>query len=81
MSHIDNQEILLDKQHGFRRGRSCETQLTELTHDLLTTMHSGLQTAMIVLDFSKAFDKDAHNKLISSLHGYGRHRLYNTGMD
>ena len=26
---------------------------------------------MIVMDFSKAFDKVAHNKLISSLHGYG----------
>ena len=26
---------------------------------------------MIVMDFLKAFDKVAHNKLISSLHGYG----------
>ena len=71
MSHLDNQKILLDNQHGFRRGRSCETQLTELTHDLLTSMHNGIQTDMIVMDFSKAFDKVAHNKLISSLHGYG----------
>ena len=71
MSHLDNQNILLDNQHGFRRGRSCETQLTELTHDLLTSMHNGIQTDMIVMDFSKAFDKVAHNKLISYLHGYG----------
>ena len=26
---------------------------------------------MIVMDFSKAFDKVSHNKLISSLHEYG----------
>ena len=71
MSHLDNQKILLDNQHGFRRGRSCETQLTELKHDLLTSMHNGIQTDMIVMDFSKAFDKVAHNKLISFLHGYG----------
>ena len=71
MSHLDNQAILVDNQHGFRRGRSCETQLTELTHDLLTSMHNGRQTDMIVMDFSKAFDKVSHNKLISSLHEYG----------
>ena len=71
MSRLDNQAILVDNQHGFRRGRSCETQLTELTHDLLTSMHNGRQTDMIVMDFSKAFDKVSHNKLISSLHEYG----------
>ena len=54
MSHLDNQAILVDNQHGFRRGRSCETQLTELMHDLLTSMHNGRQTDMIVMDFSKA---------------------------
>ena len=56
--------------HGFRRGRSRETQLTEFTQ-LLTSMHNGIQTYMIVMDFSKAFDKVAQNKPISSLHGYG----------
>ena len=66
MSHLDNQAILVDNQHGFRRGRSCETQLTELTHYLLTSMHNERQTDMIVMDFSKAFDKVSHNKFISS---------------
>ena len=65
MSHLDNQAILVDNQHGFRRGMSCETQLTELTHVLLTSMHNGRQTDMIVMDFSKAFDKVSHSKLIS----------------
>jgi hypothetical protein len=27
MSHFDQYNILTDKQHGFRRKRSCETQL------------------------------------------------------
>ena len=71
MSHLDNQAILVNNQHGCRRRRSCETQLTELTHDLLTPMHNGRQTDMIVMDFTKAFDKVSHNKLISSLHEYG----------
>ena len=54
---------------GFRR--LCETQLTAVTHDLLTSIYNGRHAYMIVMDFSKAFDKVAHNRLISSLHGYG----------
>ena len=37
---------------------------------LVTSMHNGRQTYMIVMDFSKAFDKISHNKLISSLHQF-----------
>ena len=58
-------------QHGFREGRSCETQLNELTHDLVNNMHSGLQTDVCVLDFSKAFDKVGHNRLLEKLKWYG----------
>ena len=48
-------------------------QLAELTHDLLiSSVHNGRQTVdIIVMDFSKAFDKVSLNKLISSLHEYG----------
>ena len=34
-------------------------------------MQTGKQTDLIFLDFSKAFDKVAHGKLISKLHFYG----------
>ena len=34
-------------------------------------MQTGKQTDLILLDFSKAFDKVAHEKLISKLHFYG----------
>ena len=34
-------------------------------------MQIGKQTDLILLDFSKAFDKVAHKKLISKLHVYG----------
>ena len=35
MGHLGNHDILYEKQHGFRNGRSCISQLLELTHDLL----------------------------------------------
>ena len=36
-------------------------------------MHSGAQTDVIVMDFSKAFDKVSHTKLTDKLHHYGIH--------
>jgi len=70
MSHLDNHEILYKKQHGFRRGRSCESQLLELTHDLQSGLHEGKQTDLIIMDFAKAFDKVSHEKLLTVLHHY-----------
>ena len=62
--------ILYEKQHGFRKGRSCESQLLELTHDLLNGLHDGKQTYLIVMDFAKAVDKVCHEKLLTTLHHY-----------
>ena len=49
------------------KGLSCETQLVEFSHALLTNMHIGHQTDIIIIDFARAFDKVNHNKLIYKL--------------
>ena len=70
--HFTEQNILSELQHGFREKRSCETQLIMLVDELSKSMQSGKQTGLILLDFSKAFDKVAHEKFIlSKLHFYG----------
>ena len=70
MGHLGNRGILYEKQYGFRKGRSCESQLVELTHDLLNGLHDGKQTHQIVMDFTKAIDEVCHEKLLTTLHGY-----------
>ena len=71
MKHAQSHNILYDLQHGFRSRVSCETQLIQFTNDLVTNMQSGAQTDVIVMDFSKAFDKVSHTKLVDKLHHYG----------
>ena len=40
-------------------------------HDVVNNMRLGLQTDICVLDFSKAFDKVGHRRLVEKLRMYG----------
>ena len=42
-----------------------------MVNDVVNNMQKGLQTDLCVLDFSKAFDKVGHSRLIQKLEWYG----------
>ena len=71
MTHLDNNNILTDYQHGFRKRRSCDTQLLITTDDLAKALDNKQQVDCIQLDFSKAFDKVSHFLLQHKLNFYG----------
>jgi hypothetical protein len=75
MTHYDNNNLLSQYQHGFRSKHSCETQLISFTQEVFDNLENGKQTDVIVMDFSKAFDKVDHNKLIHKLDQLGVHPL------
>ena len=71
LDHLDEHSILVDAQHGFRKRRSCKTQLILTCHDRAKAMNDSSQVDMLVLDFTKAFDTVAHKRLLGKLGSYG----------
>ena len=71
INHLEREGILTDTQHGFRKNRSCETQLLQTVDSFAKSLNNKEQVDAILLDFSKAFDKVCHWKLVQKLHHYG----------
>ena len=71
MSHYEKLNVLSDSQHGFRKRRSCESQLIITIDQLAKNTASGNQVDIILIDFEKAFDKVPHSRLLYKLQFYG----------
>ena len=63
--------ILVDYQHGFRKSRSCETQLITVREEIAKWKDDGHDVDMLIMDFSKAFDTVPHQRLLSKFESYG----------
>ena len=71
MCHADNNNILYDLQHRFRKKLSRETQLIEFNDDITINLDNGQQTDCLIMDFSRAFNKVNHSLLTHKLQQYG----------
>ena len=71
MQYAEEYNIIVPEQHGFRRGRSCGMQLPGPTDELTQDLRSGKQVDLVVMNFSKAFDKVNHSLLLHKLTHYG----------
>ena len=71
MTFTEQNNIICQEQHGFRRHHSCESQLLGLLDDLTDNLEKGKQTDALIMDFSKAFDKVCHSLLVHKLEQYG----------
>ena len=71
MSHLMDYNILSNAQFGFRKNYSAELQLIQTTRDLAFNLNNKGQNDVILLDFSNAFDKVPHERLILKLQYYG----------
>ena len=71
MNNGEKEDILYPLQRGFRRGRCCDTQLTEFIDDLSNNLQTNQQTDVFVMVFANAFDKVCHSLLTHKLRHYG----------
>ena len=67
MNFLDSESALHRLQHGFRAKHSCESQLIGFTQEIHDSIDGKKQTDMVVMDFSKGYDKDDHQRLILKL--------------
>ena len=58
-------------QYGFRKGRSCQSNLIDFLETTTKWIDEGRTFDIIYLDFSKAFDKVCHKRLKTKLEAAG----------
>lgn len=64
---LEQNKVIHSAQHGFRRGLSTTTQLLATVNEFSKVLDKSGQVDVIFMDFSKAFDKVPHIKLIDKM--------------
>ena len=71
MSFFEENEILTNVQHGFRKGHSTVHSIAQLVNHVSAKMDSGIPTLVAFVDFRKAFDCVQHELLLKKLEHSG----------
>ena len=77
VDHLKRHKLVLNTQHGFRKGRSCLSNLLAFLDKVTKCVDDGDSVDVVYLDFVTAFDKVPHQRLLQKLsnHGVDGHNL------
>jgi len=65
--------VIMNSQHGFRHGHSCVTNPLAFLDKITSYRVDKESVSIIFLDFTKAFDKVPHSRLMSTITAHGIH--------
>ena len=71
VNHMMINNLFSNQQYGFIRGRSTVLQMLNVMDVWTKAMDKGDSIDTVYLDFTKAFDKVPHNRLMSKLNSIG----------
>jgi hypothetical protein len=70
-SHLMVHNIITETQHGFRKDKSCLSNLLDFFEEIYDCLDKGNSVDILYLDFAKAFDKVPHKRLTKKLYASG----------
>jgi len=70
-TYLEQNNLLSNKQFGYRAGRSTETAVTLFLDDIRKEIEKGKLVGAAFMDLSRAFDTLSHATLMSKLKSYG----------
>ena len=73
IGYLENNNLLNEKQNGFRKKHNTSDTVFKLVHDLTGGMNARKHTSAVFVDFAKAFDTIDHTKLINKLRMFSVH--------
>ena len=71
LSFLTRNGLISTQQHGFVRGRSCQTNILLCLEKWTKMLDDGKSVDVAYFDYSKAFDKVSHRLLLIKLKAYG----------
>ena len=71
VTYLEGNGLICDTQHGFRKNRSCLTNLLDFFEAVAGEVDRGEPVDVLYFDFRKAFDRVPHERLLLKLKALG----------